>query len=41
MMKIRTMTDAFLFNNDSVLMLKRSENKKIAPGLMNERRYRK
>ena len=33
MMKIRTMTGAFLFNNDSVLMLKRSENKKIAPGL--------
>ncbi|WP_430200425.1 NUDIX domain-containing protein [Paenibacillus lautus] len=32
-MKIRTMTGSFLFYNDSVLMLKRSENKKIAPGL--------
>jgi 8-oxo-dGTP diphosphatase len=27
------MTGAFLVNNDEVLMLKRSKNKKIAPGL--------
>lgn len=27
------MTGAFLLNNDEVLMLKRSKNKKIAPGL--------
>ncbi|NOU93485.1 NUDIX domain-containing protein [Paenibacillus sp. LMG 31456] len=33
MIKVRTMTGAFLFNGDAVLMLKRSENKKIAPGL--------
>ena len=32
MIKVRTMTAAFLFNKEAVLMLKRSENKKIAPG---------
>ncbi|MCS7464537.1 NUDIX domain-containing protein [Paenibacillus doosanensis] len=33
MISVRTMTGAFLFNNDDVLMLKRSSIKKIAPGL--------
>lgn len=33
MLSVRTMTGAFLFNNDDVLMLKRSSTKKIAPGL--------
>lgn len=33
MISVRTMTGAFLINNDDVLMLKRSKNKKIAPGL--------
>lgn len=33
MIRVRTMTGAFLMNNRDVLMLKRSENKTIAPGL--------
>jgi 8-oxo-dGTP diphosphatase len=33
MIQGRTMTGAFLFNDSAVLMLKRSENKRIAPGL--------
>lgn len=33
MIRVRTMTGAFLFHHDEVLMLKRSQNKKIAPGL--------
>jgi 8-oxo-dGTP diphosphatase len=33
MISVRTMTGAFLIHHDDVLMLKRSKNKKIAPGL--------
>lgn len=33
MISVRTMTGAFLMNHEDVLMLKRSKNKKIAPGL--------
>ncbi|QHT62838.1 NUDIX domain-containing protein [Paenibacillus lycopersici] len=33
MISVRTMTGAFLLNHDDVLMMKRSNSKKIAPGL--------
>lgn len=33
MIRVRTMTGAFLFHHGDVLMLKRSNDKKIAPGL--------
>lgn len=33
MNKTRLMATAFLFNNDKVLMLKRAEDRKLAPGL--------
>ncbi|GIP39051.1 hypothetical protein J31TS4_23310 [Paenibacillus sp. J31TS4] len=33
MIKVRTMTGAFLFHHEDVLMLKRSINKRMAPGL--------
>ena len=33
MISVRTMTGAFLFHHEDVLLLKRSEHKKIAPGL--------
>jgi len=32
MMKLQTGTAAFLYNNNNVLLIKRSENKRFAPG---------